>query len=399
MLSRLNGWLHLWLGLITGLVVFVVSITGCVYVFVDELKATFYKERLFVEPTGQPVKPLSEMLANAKQSLGPAYRISRLDIHPASNRSWVFRALETDPDGIGHLGYYRYYYRIYVNPYSGEVIHVEDATTEFFQLILDAHMRLLLGQKIGHPIVSYSVLIFGFMLISGLILWWPKKWTKKVLLQGLKVKWKASFKRVNYDMHNVLGFYVLIPALALAITGLVFSFTWVDQSLYFLFSGGQTKVARNIPKSAPQLKPSPVPLNCALVDVLQKHTSADMISIRFNENPEAPYDFQIRKVKSRTYHFEWSYYDRNSAQLLYSYGTDDLNTAEKVRAMNFDLHVGSFMGMPGKILAFLASLICASLPITGFFIWYNRKWGKRRRRAHRHHHSDPEGSGTRKQPA
>jgi len=45
--------------------------------------------------------------------------------------------------------------------------------------------------------------------------------------------------------------------------------------------------------------------------------------------------------------------------------------------MNFDLHLGFFMGLPGKILAFLASLICASLPVTGFLIWYNRKWGKR----------------------
>ncbi|WP_177181039.1 PepSY-associated TM helix domain-containing protein [Parapedobacter koreensis] len=379
-MSKLNGWLHLWLGLITGLVVFIVSITGCIYVFTDELKAAFYPDRLFVEPADQPVQPLSTMLANAKQALGSEYRISRFDIHLAANRTWIFRALETNPDGIGHWGYYRYYYRVYVNPYTAAVVHVEDARTEFFQLILDAHMRLLLGQKIGHPIVSYSVLIFVFMLISGLILWWPKKWTKKALLQSVKIKWRATFKRVNYDTHNVLGFYTLVPALVLAITGLVFSFPWVDHSLYFLFSGGQQKAERSIPQSATQLAATLLPLDRALSDVLQKHPSADMVSIRFNDNPTTPYDFQIRKEKSRTYHFEWSYYDRTNATLLYTYGTDDLNTAEKVRAMNFDLHVGSFMGMPGKILAFLASLVCASLPITGFLIWYNRKWGKKKKR-------------------
>lgn len=380
MFGRLNGWLHLWLGLITGLVVFIVSITGCIYVFTDEFKAVFYKDRLFIEPQEQPAQPLSAMLENAREALGPEYRVSRFDIHPSSDRTWIFRAMETDPNGIGYWDYYRYYYRVYVNPYTAEVVHVEDTRREFFQLVLDAHMRLLLGQKIGHPIVSYSVLVFVFLLFSGLILWWPKKWTRKSLAQGLKIKWKAKFKRVNYDTHNVLGFYTLVPALVLAVTGLVFSFTWVDHSLYFLFSGGQEKSVRAIPQSLPQLTSTPLPLDRALADVLLKHPKADMVSIRFNEKPTAPYDFQIRKIKSRTYHFEWLYYDRSTGMPQYSYGTDDLNTAEKVRAMNFDLHVGSFMGLPGKILAFLASLVCASLPVTGFLIWYNRKWGKRKRK-------------------
>jgi len=30
-------------------------------------------------------------------------------------------------------------------------------------------------------------------------------------------------------------------------------------------------------------------------------------------------------------------------------------------------------GLPGKILAFLVSLIAASLPITGFYIWWGKK--------------------------
>src|SRR5690606_5520703 len=76
----------------------------------------------------------------------------------------------------------------------------------------------------------------------------------------------------------------------------------------------------------------------------------------------------------------WSYYDRKTAELVYSYGTDDLNTADKIRAMNFDLHVGSFMGLPSKIFAFICSMFCASLPLTGFLIWYNRKWGKKKKR-------------------
>ncbi|MBZ4044583.1 PepSY domain-containing protein [Flavobacterium hibisci] len=41
--------------------------------------------------------------------------------------------------------------------------------------------------------------------------------------------------------------------------------------------------------------------------------------------------------------------------------------------MNYDLHVGSILGFPGKVLAFIASLVSASLLVTGFLIWWGRK--------------------------
>jgi len=57
-----------------------------------------------------------------------------------------------------------------------------------------------------------------------------------------------------------------------------------------------------------------------------------------------------------------------------------LNFGEKVFQANFDIHVGSIGGIWTKIIASLTSLIGASLPITGFIIWFNRKWGKKKRK-------------------
>jgi len=48
--------------------------------------------------------------------------------------------------------------------------------------------------------------------------------------------------------------------------------------------------------------------------------------------------------------------------------------------MNYDIHTGAILGLPGKILAFFASLICASLPVTGFYIWYGRKYKKKEKK-------------------
>ncbi len=49
----ITGWLHLWLGLITGLVLMVVALSGCLLTFEDELELVFFKERHFVSPTRQ----------------------------------------------------------------------------------------------------------------------------------------------------------------------------------------------------------------------------------------------------------------------------------------------------------------------------------------------------------
>jgi uncharacterized iron-regulated membrane protein len=66
-------------------------------------------------------------------------------------------------------------------------------------------------------------------------------------------------------------------------------------------------------------------------------------------------------------------YDQHTEALLAFKSFEQMNNGERINAMNYDLHVGSIAGLPGKILAFCASLIAASLPVTGFLIWLGRK--------------------------
>jgi uncharacterized iron-regulated membrane protein len=48
--------------------------------------------------------------------------------------------------------------------------------------------------------------------------------------------------------------------------------------------------------------------------------------------------------------------------------------AENVKNSIFGIHTGSIFGIFGKIIVFLAVLIAAGLPITGFLIWYRKKY-------------------------
>ena len=103
---------------------------------------------------------------------------------------------------------------VYLNPFSGEVLKVKDAQAGFFPFILDGHFYLWLPHEIGQPVVATATLVFLVMLISGLFLWWPKN--KKATKQRFSIRWNARWRRKNYDLHNVLGFYATWIAIILA---------------------------------------------------------------------------------------------------------------------------------------------------------------------------------------
>ncbi|MES2457607.1 MAG: PepSY-associated TM helix domain-containing protein [Bacteroidota bacterium] len=381
MLRKVFFWIHKWLGLITGLVVLVVSITGCINVFADELKTFFYKDRYYSAAPADgkqldfpEAKRLyfSVLRDHAQQALGPNIKISRAEIYPEKGRTWVFRASKTKKDAIGHWNYYQYYYRVYVDPFSGKVINVEDTKNEFFQLVLNLHMNLLLGDLVGTMVTGISALCFFVLLLSGLILWFPRKWSTKGFKKVLTFKWNTGWKRLNYDLHTISGFYVLIPALLICLTGLVFAFSWADQSVQYLANGATKVKKREIPKSSPNASYPAATTNAAVTALLQKHPDADVFSIRFREKETDPLDVQVRLAKNRTHLFEWYYFDRNTGKLLEHYNDRTVIGGERFRSMNYDLHTGAFAGIPTKILAFLISLICAAMPVTGFLMWYNK---------------------------
>ncbi|MGV3508454.1 MAG: PepSY-associated TM helix domain-containing protein, partial [Sphingobacteriaceae bacterium] len=274
---------------------------------------------------------------------------------------------------------YNYYYRVYINPNNGKVVHIEDTKNEFFQLVLNIHMNLLLGKPIGSLITGTSALCFFVLLVSGLFLWWPKKWKIRNFKKGLLLKKNAGPKRRNYDLHNVLGFYTLMPAILICITGLVFAFDWADNAVQYTLNGGKVE-KRSIPLSSPNEDYYPEAIDGAVTSLLKTHKEADVFSIRFREKGTDPLDVQVRLAEKRTHLFKWYYFDRNSGKLLLKYGHEDVKGGEKFRSMNYDLHTGAFSGLPTKLLAFFVSLICASLPITGFIIWYNRTKGKGKRK-------------------
>ncbi|WP_027303380.1 PepSY-associated TM helix domain-containing protein [Rudanella lutea] len=365
--KKVVGKIHLWLGLASGLVVFIVAVTGCLYAFKTEIEDLTQSYR-YVPAEARPVLPPSRMQAIA-HALLPGK-----NLHSVTYRTGGRAAV---------LSYYHYeptyYYLAYVNPYSGQVLHVQDMSYDFFYQVLQGHYYLWLPPTIGQPIVASSTLVFVVLLISGLVLWWPRN--KAAQKQRFSVKWQASPKRRNYDLHNVLGFYASVVLLLLALTGLVWGFQWFAKSVYWVTSGGETQVDYYEPTSI--IPKVPVAANAPAVDRLWHQTTAQApnaqtVEVHYPETPTASIAVTTNPDAATFWKGDHRYFDQYTLQEipvkhLYSRFDETLTVADKIARLNYDVHVGAILGLPGKIIAFLASLIAASLPVTGFMIWWNRR--------------------------
>ena len=377
-LKWLIGQLHLWLGLASGIVVLIVSITGCLFVFQKEISETVWKKKYFVTaPEGGRTLPLSTLQSTAQAVLGADKPINDIAIYRQRDRSWEFMAYNLNDTAITYFGAVGYYASVFIDPYTGAVLGERDYKYDFFSVVKYIHWSLLLNTPYGQPIVGWSTLVFVIGLITGLVLWWPKKWTKALRDRSFKIKWRASFKRVNYDLHNVPGFYSLLPALVLGLTGMVFAFRWFSAVAYVAASGTTSPPPQANVRSADTVRVGERPMDIALFEAYVELGGAKRFLVIPAAGKEGVITVLGYKNSDVYYGSDALQFDQYSGRLLHRRDNSEKNRGEKLIEMNYDIHVGAIGGLTGKIIAFVVSLICASLPVTGFIIW----WGKRMKRS------------------
>ncbi|HVV06107.1 MAG TPA: PepSY-associated TM helix domain-containing protein [Puia sp.] len=371
------GQLHLWLGLASGMVVLIVSITGCLFVFQKEISESVWKKKYFVAaPAGGQTLSLTTLRSTAQAVLGADKPINDITIYRQPDRSWEFMAYNMNDTAVTYFGSVGYYVSVFIDPYTGRALGTRDYKYDFFSVVKYMHWSLLLNTPYGQPIVGWSTLVFVIGLITGLVLWWPKKWTRALRNRSFKIKWKASFKRVNYDLHNVPGFYTLIPALVLGLTGMVFAFQWFSAVVYVAASGTTSPPPQVNVRSVDTVRVSCQPMDIAFQEALGQLPDARRLLVIPAAGKEGVIAVLGYKNDGVYYGSDALQFDQYSGRLLHRRNNSEKNKGEKLIEMNYDIHVGAIGGLTGKIIAFIVSLICASLPVTGFIIW----WGKGRTR-------------------
>lgn len=363
--------IHLWLGLSVGIIVFIVAITGCIYAFQSEIQDITQPYR-FVEEEPKPMLPPSAIKTIAENEL-PNKSIHSV-LYADKTRAAVVTFYHPEPE---------YYYLVYINQYTGEVLKVKNMDEDFFRFILNGHFYLWLPNQIGQTIVASATLIFVIMLITGIVLWFPKN--KAALKQRFKIKFNTKWRRTNFDLHSVLGFYVSWIAIIFAITGLVWGFEWFAKSYYYTLSQGKQLVSYYEAQS--DTTKTVVQKNIPVIDFLwqksiTENPTKQTVEVHYPETKHAAIAVSTNPDASTYWQIDNHYYDQYTLQeieVTHQYGKFSAATplADKLMRMNYDIHTGAIFGLTGKIIAFFISLIIASLPVTGFLLWYGRRYKKR----------------------
>ena len=365
--------LHKILGLTTGIVVFIVAITGCCWAFRDEIES-LYDDYKKVSPQNEPILTPTEAKMYA-QEVFPNNHIHGTLFKKADD---AIEVIFYDPEP-------EFYQSVFLNPYTGNVIQVDDHLSGFFAFILKGHMRLWLPKDIGEQVVGASILVFMLIIISGIFLWVPKK--RKNLKQRLQFEWKSGtrWKRKNFDLHTIIGFYICSLALILAFTGSVMSYNWMKYVLYKSL-GGDKEAAFIIPENigSPSQDEDVLPIDLLIPKLQAASPNAESFELHYPTGPEASIYVEVSNSSGLYYDSDFRFFDQHTLEEIETpsiYGKyENAKVADKILRMNYDIHIGAIGGIAGKIIAFLVSLLTASLPVTGILLWYGRTYKKKHKK-------------------
>lgn len=406
--------IHLYLSLAAGLVIMVACFTGAVLVFEKELQEAFNHDRYYVEKQ-QTQLPVEKLVAAVKEKV-PGAKISGVKIYTDPTRSVEIsiskpqgknksgkkeadnvetKAVATAPaiaqatgpkakqQKAGSKGEKasarggRATHTAFVNPYTAQVLEVYSYRETFFYTMFALHRWLLGGQvSIGKYIVGIATLIFLFILITGIILWFPK--TNRILVQRLKIKTGASWKRLNHDLHIVLGFYSAIFLFIFAFTGLAWSFQWFNKGIYTVTRSEMKP--QEPPKSTYLAGAKKIGFDDAYQTAKANINDVEYFSLRPASDSTGVFNINVLPHGVHESASDNYYLDQYTGAVIGQLKFADKNLGQRVRSTFKPVHTGSIYGWPSKIIAFITCLLGVSFPITGVIMWINRLNKEKRRK-------------------
>ncbi|MBQ6938562.1 MAG: PepSY domain-containing protein, partial [Muribaculaceae bacterium] len=239
-MKKLFRQLHLWLSIPLGLVITVICFSGAMLVFEKEITECVQHDIYFVEEVKNSPLPIDSLISNVAPTLNEGVSITGITV--SSDPERCYKVNLSKPRRAA----------IYVDQYTGEV-KGSSSRLPFFNTMFRLH-RFLLDKRDanggvfwGKQIVGISTLLFVVILITGIILWWPK--SKKAWKNLVTIRLRSGWKRFLYDLHVVGGMYAIVFLLAMALTGLTWSYPWYRNAFYSLF-GVEQSVQKNNTKEA-----------------------------------------------------------------------------------------------------------------------------------------------------
>lgn len=365
--KKLISQIHLYVGLVSGLIVFIVSITGALYAFKDDFDQ--FDDYRYVEAQDADLISPSEAFEKARE------------VRPNTQ---IHGVTFNGPDKAIEVIYYQgsplYYGASYLNPYTGELLHETNFLRSFWGLVLIGHRYLWLPPSIGGILMKFMVITYFVLLVSGLVIWWPRSRRTRGAFWFSKTR---NSKAQMREWHQVLGLYATVFIVLFLLTGSVWLFKDFGTWMYHA-TGGEKEATFRIPPSDTTRIGNAVianPLD-SVYKVVQAEFGPDaQIEVHDVTDPKSSILVEVQE-KPGYWRMNYLFFDQYSLKEIPSPGLygryANAGPPEMIRRVNYELHTGALGGMAGKILAALMSLISASLPVTGFLFWLKRKKKKRK---------------------
>lgn len=389
--------IHLWLSVPFGLIITLVCFSGAMLVFENEANEWFRRDLYYVETVKGSPLPMDKLLEKVATTLPDSVSVTGVSI--SSDPGRAYQVSLSKPRRAS----------LYVDQYTGEV-KGKSERSGFFMFMFRMHRWLLDSMNPGNEgifwgkmIVGVSTLLLVFVLISGIVIWWPR--TRKALKNSLKITATKGWRRFWYDLHVAGGMYALIFLLAMALTGLTWSFPWYRTAFYKVFGVEvQQRAAQGHEQKSDAQK-----RNTKLAAHREKkregnevrkgersrrpeNNHSDMYSVTSpfvywqeiydklgRQNPE----YKQISISSGTASVSFNRFGNQRASDRYSFNTDNGEFTEtslyqhqdksgKIRGWIYSVHVGNWGGMFTRILTFIAALLGSALPLTGYYLWIKR---------------------------
>lgn len=370
--------IHLWLSVPFGLIITIICFSGAMLVFEDEISEAADRDMYFTS-VPEDSRGLSLTVDNVasivRSTLPEGTGVSGVTVSSDPERTWKVSLSRPRRAAV------------YVDPYTGQITGQYERAP-FFSFMFRLHRWLLDSMKPGETvfwgkvIVGTSTLMFVIVLVSGAVIWWPR--TRKALSGRLKVNVRRGWKKFLYDLHVAGGIYAFVFLLAMALTGLTWSFQWYRTGFYSLFGaetvsagGSHGNVRGDIrpasgTSSDPAMASGPATAVPDVWDKVMRHLAGGnpgYASITVSDGAASVSYGRIGNSRAADrYTFDTSTGEVTGA-VLYK----DLSRASKVKGWVYSVHTGSWGGLLSKALTFLAALLGATLPLTGYWMWLKKR--------------------------
>lgn len=386
-------WCHLTVGVIGGLVILIMSVTGVLLTYERQIITWADTRNYQVAPpsSGAARLPVETLLAKTRESQSGA-TITSVTLRADTSEPAAI-ALTTNP-GAGPGGGRT----IFVNPYTGGVMgEGSKGVRQFFRVMTDWHRWLGANgenRSVARAITGACNLGFLFIVISGIYLWWPRKRNWAQFKNVLWFRRGLPGKARDFNWHNVIGFWSFAPLFIVVLSAVVISYPWASNLVYRVV--GEAPPAPRGPAAPPKANAGQQRggaernnAEAALTGLDQLWARAEQqasgwqsISLRLPNSPDAPATFTIdhgdggqpQKRAQLTL-------DRKTGEVVKWEPFSSFTKGRQLRSILRFAHTGEVLGVAGQTIAGLVSLGACFLVWTGLALSWRRLRAWRANRA------------------